>query len=198
MLSRISFVFLIGCLLFLPLHVAAMEKDGFSPDVATFMETDGMKVYGDPEIKAIQGKITEYSKKKNLTAKEREEAAALIDRLLSSIQQISKEYMSGKRVAVNPEHTVQDPKELRSCVDDGSCSSNSNKQTERSSQLVQQVQSEYPAELPQQSKQKKPEHPAEQRQQSQQPTTEKKISFGELLNRNPTGTLEEIREKLKL
>ena len=78
MLSRMVSSSLIGCLLFcFPLHVAAMEKDGFSPDVAAFMETDGMTVYGDPEIMAIQAEMAEYSQKKNLTARRKGEGHRL-------------------------------------------------------------------------------------------------------------------------
>ena len=176
MISRKGSVLLIGFLLFcFPLHVTAADKPGLSPEVAAFIETDGMTVFGDPEIMAIQAEMAGYAQKEDLADGEREKATALIDHILSSIERISREYMSSKRVAKNPVHTVQDYKELPSCVDDGSCSA------AEQPELSQSVQQEQP-------------HLSQPERQA----TEEPVSFSEMLNSNQTGSLEEVRASLKL
>lgn len=180
MIRRKISVLLIGFLLFFgPLDVYAEGTPGFSADVAAYLQTDGMTVFEDPEIKTIQAELAGYDQtdSEDLTDEEREKATDLVDHLLSSIERVAKEYMSGERVPEKPVHTVQNYKELSSCVDDGSCSE------EEQPELTQQPQ------LTEQS---------EQSEQSKKPTSEERISFGEMLNNNQTGSLEAIRESLKL
>ena len=139
------------CLFFLlfPLQVTAADsKGGYSPDVAAFMETDGMTVFNDPEIMAIQEKMAEHAKKENFTDGDTEKATALIDQLFASIERIAREYMSGRREANNPEHTVLDKNELPSCVDDGSCSKKPAEQPAKVSKPILPQRSYQEAQIP--------------------------------------------------
>ena len=182
--KRISTLLIVFFVLLLPLQATAdNSKGGFSPDVAAFMETDGMTVFGDPEVMALQAKMAEYGEKEDLTAGDAEKATALIDDLFASIERIAREYMSGKRVAINPEHTVLNKKELPSCVDDGSCTSK--KRIEHPAQVDEQE----PPEEQQRSYQKPSEQP---------PAKEIQKPFGKLLNSKKPGSMEEVRASLKL
>ena len=193
-ISRKCSLFIIGSLLFLcPLHINAKVNSGFSQEVAAFMETNGMTVFEDPEIKAIQAELAGFGQveTEDLTEEERKKATDLVDHLLSSIERVAREYMSGKRTSANPVYTVQDYKELTPCVDDGDGSCFEAKQQELTKQPQQPQQPQQP-ELTQQPEQ------LQQAQQPEQPAAEEKISFGAMLNKKRTDSLEAIRQNLKL
>lgn len=168
MISKKGSVLLIGFLLFFqPLCVYAEEYVSLSPDVSVFMEKNGMTVFQDPEIMAIQAELARYGQfeMEDFTAEESEKATQLINHLLSSIELVAREYMSGERVTETPVHTVQAYEELPSCVDDGSCSDE---------------------EQPQQLNQTEPLE------------VENHMSFGEMLNNNKPGSIQAVRDSLKL
>lgn len=172
-------LFLIGFLLSLnPLHVIAMDTPGFSREVAAYMETNGMTIFEDPEIKAIQEELTSLGlMDEDLTDEQSKRAADLVGLLVSSIERVAREYMSGKRTSDTPVYTVQDYEEFPSCVDDGSCSE------EKQPQLTTQSQ---------------PSQQSSQPQQAEQPAVGETFSFGEMLNNKQTDSLEAVRQNFKL
>lgn len=182
-ISRKCSLFIIGSLLFFcPLHINAKVNSGFSQEVAAFMETNGMTVFEDPEIKAIQAELARYGETEELSEEERKKATDLVDHLLSSIERVAREYMLGKRTSANPVYTVQDYKELTPCVDDGDGSCFEEKQPQQQELTKQPQQVQQP----------------ELTQQPEQPAAEEKLSFGAMLNKKRTDSLEAIRQNLKL
>lgn len=103
--------------------VSAEQPPMMSEDVALFMSKNGMTVFEDPEVKALQEKIAKYGQidMEDFSEEESDEAIALIDSLLSTIERVAREYMSGERVSTSTVVTVQHKEDLPSCVDDGSC-----------------------------------------------------------------------------
>lgn len=201
MISRKVSVLLIGVLLlFYPRYVNAVDNPGFSKEVATFMETDGMTVFEDPEIKDIQAELAGYGQNgtEELTDEETEKATRLINHLLTSMDRVAKEYMSGERVPEKPVHTVQNYKELPSCVDDGSCSEEEKPEQSQRPQLTQQPKRTKRTQQTQQPEQFQQPHLTQQPEQPKQSIAEEHISFGDMLNNNKTDSIEDVRASLKL
>ena len=198
MINKKISVLLIGVLLlFSPQYVIAVDNLGFSKEVSNFMKTDGMTVFEDPEIQNIQEELAGFGQggSDELTDEKSEKATRLINHLLSSMDRVAKEYMSGKRVPERPVHTVQDSSELPSCVDDGTCNDNNKTPEQRQRpQLTQQPERTEQKHQPEQFQQPSLTQVPEQREQ---PKAKEKFSFGDMLN-NQTDLIEDVRSSLKL